>query len=427
MTQLQKPFFINSNFCYTPEECSTLPIFMNTVGQNTGNAYIAYAIYKILFGRPVPLPEIKNLWTWDFQNEDELVEQINRHNSHVLISLQDQIRLNLSYGIKPDWARINHFLTQLKKPFVVFSLGANAFPGDSPDWYTRLQPDFIRFLHILSEHSTSMSIRGEETAAILNKLGITNVEPVGCPTFFETGPKHQVVKRKVHLNDPVLGLTCKSYVLQDEQEQIALSYFPKETVTKHSDTTNLSLSDLSACGLGYRPCFAGIESWKKFVSSFVFSCFSRMHGGILSLNTGIPILITNDDLRSREMCNLFAIPYQPGTEITAENWIKLYEQIDIDTLNRRYPLLYRHFMDWLTRQGIDASILSAWHDWAAQLPTWQEPTLPFNFPYQAYLFDKLQNMDFILKTRDLRRLILRKIKSQWNKNYHCLLGRKNNK
>ena len=96
------PFLVNSNFIYTPQECSSLPVFLNNICYNTGNSYIAYAIYKILFGRIVPLPEIKNLWTWDFSNETEVVEQINKQSFHVIFSLQDQIRLKLPYNLQPD-------------------------------------------------------------------------------------------------------------------------------------------------------------------------------------------------------------------------------------------------------------------------------------------------------------------------------------
>lgn len=127
MTVEFKPFLVNSNFCHSQQECATLPIFLDNISGNTGNSYIAYAIYKILFGRVVKLPEIKNLWSWNFANQDELAEQINTQHSHVLFSLQDQIRLELSYNIRPNWARINQFLEKLKKPFIVFSLGANAF------------------------------------------------------------------------------------------------------------------------------------------------------------------------------------------------------------------------------------------------------------------------------------------------------------
>lgn len=413
MSTLPTPFFINSNFCYRQTECATLPIFMDTVAQNTGNSYIAYAIYKILFGRPVPLPEIKNLWSWNFANEDELVERINTQHSHVFLALQDQIRLELSYGISPNWNNINRFFQRLKKPFVVFSLGANAFPSDSPDWYTRLQPEFIRFLHILSEHCVSLSVRGEETLNILRKLGITNAKPVGCPTFFETGPSRIITKKAVRGDEPVLGLTCNSYVLQDEQRHIALSYFPKTMSETTALFGRLELADLYADALGYHPCFAGIETWKQFSAQFVFSCFARMHGGILALNAGVPILITNRDLRAREMCQLFAIPYQPGLQVTAENWVRVYEQADINTLNQRYPKLYREFMAWIAEQGFGPAEVAALHTWARSLPSWQEPQLVKNPILKQQVFNNLRTFDFFIPTRMLRHLLINKIKEQW--------------
>ncbi|MBR4592042.1 MAG: polysaccharide pyruvyl transferase family protein, partial [Elusimicrobiaceae bacterium] len=225
MSSTFKPFLVNSNFCYTQAECSELSSFLQNVGFNTGNSYIAYAIHQILFGRIVPLPEIKNLFLWDFSDEEKRIEQINASHSHVLFALQDQIRLELSYHIRPDWERLNHFLEKLKKPFIVFSLGANAFPGDPADWYTRLQPDFVRFLHILSAHSVSLDVRGEETVDILKKLGITNAVPAGCPSYFETGPNRRIEKKKLTAQDKALGADSLSVVLQDEQSLIEFLYF----------------------------------------------------------------------------------------------------------------------------------------------------------------------------------------------------------
>lgn len=108
------PFFINTNLCYTQQECTDLPTFLNNVSGNTGNSYIAYSVIKLLYGKLIPVAEIKNLWTYSFQNQEALINQINQKHSHVILLLQDQIRLTQSYGINPNWQKINTFLKQLK-------------------------------------------------------------------------------------------------------------------------------------------------------------------------------------------------------------------------------------------------------------------------------------------------------------------------
>ena len=399
------PFLVNSNFCHTQEDCATLPAFLNNISGNTGNSYIAYAIYKILFGRVVPLPEIKNLWTWDFANQNELVEKINAEHSHVLFSLQDQIRLKLSYHIQPDWKRINQFLEKLKKPFVVFSLGANAFPGDEKDWYTHLQPEFVRFLHILAAHTTSLGVRGEETAAILRKLGILNVEAVGCPTYFEMGANRPaLVKKPLTPYDRALGANPWARVLQDEKDLIDFLYFSNEL----SHAAHVTPAELFQTTQGQCRCFAGIEAWKEFVSHYAFSLFGRMHGGILAINSGVPSVITNADLRAQEMCTLFGIPLRPGLQPNEHIWRQIYEETDFSALNQRYPALYTRFMNWLAQQGLGEEVRSHAHAWATQQPPFKEPVLQINPQVFLQVWDNLYYYNFYIPTRVLKRKLLEK-------------------
>ena len=56
-----KPFFINTNLCYGLDECQTSAQFFDNVGGNTGNSYIGYSIIKILYGKLIKVPEIKNI------------------------------------------------------------------------------------------------------------------------------------------------------------------------------------------------------------------------------------------------------------------------------------------------------------------------------------------------------------------------------
>lgn len=379
------PFFINANFCYSQQDCRSLDVFMDRVAGNTGNSYIAYAIFKIVFGKTVRVPGINNLWSWDFADEDALAEQINRQHSHVFFCLQDQIRLSLSYGVKPDWARLNRFLLKLKKPFVVFSLGANAFPGDPEDWYRRLQPEFVRFLNILSEEAVSLGVRGEETLEILRKLGISNAYAAGCPTFFETGANRRVEKRPLassarHLDGEGL------FVLQDERDLISVLYFPQEASALRTHISPVGLARLAA---GQVPCFASMEEWKRYVSGFAFNVSRRVHGGILSLNAGVPAIVTNDDLRSREMCALFGIPRRPEAA-ERKDWRTVYEETDFEPLNQKYPVLHARFMNWLADNGVGAAELEQARQWAQTQEDLVPPHLEFHSEKVAELLNRFE-------------------------------------
>ena len=191
-----KPFFINTNLCYGLDECQTSAQFFDNVGGNTGNSYIGYSIIKILYGKLIKVPEIKNIFSYDFKNQDELIQKINKEYSHIVFCLQDQLRNSQSYGIKPNWKKITEFISRIDKPFLVVSLGTNSFKGEAEDYYKNFNPELVRFVHILSEKSNSLGVRGLESERILHKLGINNVAPVGCPSFLKWDDTESPFKKK---------------------------------------------------------------------------------------------------------------------------------------------------------------------------------------------------------------------------------------
>ena len=395
------PFFINTNLCYTPQECENLRVFIDNIAGNTGNSYIAYSILKLLYGKIIPVPEIKNLWNYDFAQSDALAEQINQCHSHVIFCLQDQIRLAQSYAIFPDWAKINTFLTKLKKPFIVFSLGANRFAQEDSDFWTHLPADLVRFLHILADHSVSLGVRGQYTQEILQKMGIKNAKPIGCPTFFETGPDRKIIKKPwqgfsslltSEAMDPHMPFPF-SGVIQDEKALLKLLYFPEAQEAE----PELSLPALWALNKGHIHCFAGIEQWKAFLSHYSASITSRMHGGIIALNCGLPTLITNQDLRAQEMCRLFKIPQLPGMP-PLEKWRSVYEQADFEPMNKQYPQLYQNFFDWLDENGISASVIEQKHQEAQSVPALSEPVLPTNPHFVQWAEHSILKNDYYIPT-----------------------------
>lgn len=406
------PFFINTNLCYTQQDCKDLPTFLNNISGNTGNSYIAYSVIKLLYGKLLPVAEIKNLWTYSFSDQKSLINQINEKHSHVILFLQDQIRLQLSYGISPDWAKINSFLKQLKKPFIVFSLGANDFGSSSIDWWKDLSKDFIEFLNILSAHSVSLGVRGTQTLEILNRLGIKNAQAVGCPTFFETGPNRKIIKKPLENEFQILGKNAFdtrtksvfSGVLQDETALIKILFF-------NDDCRNMkekfSLPFLISLAQNHICCFAGMENWKRFVSKYVCSISYRMHGGILALNAGVPAIVLNKDLRATEMCDLFKIPHYPNFDHI--HWKELYEQADFEPLNKAYPILYRAFINWLSDNGITSQVLKqtqAEGNRCAQLP---EPILPPNPYFSQWINHILKQKQYYVPSKDLFKQLIQKI------------------
>ncbi|HAM42616.1 MAG TPA: hypothetical protein DCP52_02105 [Elusimicrobia bacterium] len=396
-----KPFFINTNLCYGPEDCQTSAQFFDNVAGNTGNSYIGYSIIKILYGKLIKVPEIKNIFSYDFKNQDALIHEINTKYSHVIFCLQDQLRNSQSYGIRPNWKKITEFISRIDKPLLVISLGTNSFKGEGQDYYKNFDPELVRFLHVISEKVYSLGVRGLSSERVLHKLGIKNAAPVGCPAFFEMGINRKPIQKKLPVPTAILSPSDGGRsVLQDEQTLFRCLYWPAENF---SIPKSLRLPNLLS--LPFQKGFASIELWKKFVSNFDYNYSSRMHGGILSLNCGIPAVMTNDDLRSHEMCSLFKIPYVPG----GGDPIELYKQADFGPMNNAYPTLYKNFMSFSTENGFDQTAISALHKEAESLPEVQPFELPINDKIASEVERALKSYKFYVPTKILFKLLLKKL------------------
>jgi hypothetical protein len=200
-----RPFLLNSNFCTNAAATRDYNALMATVNYNTGNSHIPCAVLNGLLGRNYAqkaFAGINNIWQADLPRE---ADQINDNYSHVLLFLQDQIREDNDFD---KWNELNDLIEQIHIPIVVFGLGANSFAGDDPDLHSRLAPGLIRFLRLLSDHTTELSIRGEFTADVLTKLGITNFRITGCPSYFECGQGRRVAKPDWNPDGKVIADGC---------------------------------------------------------------------------------------------------------------------------------------------------------------------------------------------------------------------------
>ena len=84
--------------------------------------------------------------------------------------------------LNPDWdlQALADLVEGLDKECIVMGLGAQAH-HEGQD--ITLRPGTINFLKALSDHARTIFVRGPYTAEICAKYGVTNVEPLGCPSI----------------------------------------------------------------------------------------------------------------------------------------------------------------------------------------------------------------------------------------------------
>ena len=359
-----RPFLLNSNVCGNAAIVSTYDKLMSAVNYNTGNSYIAYAVLKGLFGNADAVKTvagITNIWQDDLRGQ---AERINKHYSHALLFLQDQIRADNDFR---GWDEVNSFIEKLRIPIVVFSLGANSLSGWDANLHNKLAPGLIRFLHLLADRTAMLGIRGEFTAEVLTNLEIVNHEITGCPSYFECGRGRRVLKPEwdPDANVVATGLFSTTvqarlhYVLQSEPILLEALF----SGSSYLDSLEFGLLDSGYPG--YRECvtqalrdkrvsmFFDPGQWKEFIAQgFAFAIGTRLHGAIIAINAGIPALVTNGDMRAREVTDYFGIPLLPGICGREFDMRDLYELSDIDSLNCRYDAAFTNYCNWLRVNGL---------------------------------------------------------------------------
>ena len=345
------PFFINSNICLKQEDICDFDTFMKTIAGNTGNSYITYSLMKELGVDAGQTKHIPSIYTYDFNNLSKDAEIIRENCSHLFLILQDQIRISESYGLQLPYKGIEQLIEKSQKPLVIMGLGANSFTGFDPEFYKQLKPELVNFLKFLSDHTPEIGVRGNFTAEVLNQLGIKNVRVIGCPSFYEMGPGRVVNKAKdIEIKDvllthscPILSLQNNHQICQDFQEENII-----KTIAFNEELKIKNVLEINKILQHKYHVFSNMEEWKKCISHFKFAFGDRLHGSICALNAGVPAMCCNGDSRAHEMCEFLHIPHYSNIDANTDV-LKLYEQADIDDLNKNYPILFDNFKDFIVK------------------------------------------------------------------------------
>lgn len=352
-----KPFVINSNIVTSQADVETFEAFMNATARNIGNSYITYSLLKEL-GLPLSAlegHEIKSVYTYNFAHDSQKdIDTINNECTHILLMLQDQIRIQESYGFRLPFKQLTDFLKQTKCPIIIAGLGANSFDGYKSDFYTMLDEEQVTFWRYISTRCAVIGLRGSFTEEVLHNIGVDNTQVIGCPTYYERGANRKIEKRKWHDN---MKLSCSSgfstkltnavVYLQDMQEEERI-----RQIAYHADgIVKPTLYD-AIINKRFR-IFSSMSSWRNDLADKDFFWGYRMHGAMVALNSEVPVVVLNHDSRSREMCEFMNIPYYPGYIIDSmEDVEKLYQMCDYARMNTEYHGKLSDYEAFLNKNGL---------------------------------------------------------------------------
>lgn len=351
------PFVINSNICTSESDISSYDVMMNAIAGNTGNSYITWSLLKEIGCKLEAIRghEIKSLYTYDFSRADRDIDIINNECTNVILVLQDQIRISESYGLRLPFKQLQKFISRIKKPILVAGLGANSLNGFDSDFHKKLDDELIVFLHFLSDHCASIGIRGYFTQEVLHNLGIDNTCVIGCPSYYETG-RDRVVNTPNWKKELKYGTSAMEIPLISNSAAIYLQdRTPSEEMIIKSIAFNANNKFPSKiCHRiekeKYR-FFTSINSWKDDVKNLDLYFGVRVHGSILAINSGVPVVVMSGDSRAKEMCEFMNIPHHPELGY-CKSLKRVIEKCSCEKMNREYNNLLDDFVSFLNKNGL---------------------------------------------------------------------------
>ncbi|MFT5781075.1 MAG: hypothetical protein ACI9EB_000435 [Pseudomonas sp.] len=296
---------------------------------------------------------------------------------------------------------VANFIRHLKIPVVSAAESVFTASNDYRSDFHRCLPEYIvDYLRAVSEQSVSIGTRGEYTAQVIRNLGIDNVEVVGCPSLFVNGPELPLsllakkpfeMLREVAMGysnntlnsetliAPMLQLAAERgyYFVEQHFSLLAkLLYWPQELKASDLEVGHHLYQGLEQVSrlLQQRRVryFTNYQLWDEFCHGLDFMFGSRLHGGVMAINAGVPSYFISQDARVREVCELYRLPCVAESEVRDQgiDVRRFYEQTDYSAACAVYPQLYRNYLGFLRRNGIEPQVddQQCWLPWTKPEP-----------------------------------------------------------
>lgn len=343
---------------------------LKNTGSNTGNQVIAYSLLRqIEYGRV----------SWD-----------HRRNPADINAEFDMFVIPAANFLFPafDFGGMASFIERTDLPVAIVGLGAQASRYD-PD--LTLMPGTERFLKVVSERAASIGVRGPFTAEVLARRGISNVQVVGCPSYYMRNspvlglskPDFASVRRIAanasrdvirHAFDPermlrlVRGIYREAvrwngdFIAQTEHPEIQLS--EKTPGSEHPALADLTAflkgavepDEIESWAKAHIHAYFSVPDWLKAMEGVDFAFGTRFHGNLIALQKGIPACVICHDTRTEEMCGFLGLPSVSIMEIDDIDVAALYERVDCERLNARYAELYPAYVNFLARNKLKSTL-----------------------------------------------------------------------
>ncbi len=322
---------------------------------------------------------------------DAQIDHVKSEHSHIVYVTANLIRIGVPSNhpsikeLVASQVAIAKNIERVALPVVVFGLGSQTGLNGPSEF--NVAPETVRLLEIISDHSCKIAVRGAFTAEVCARLGIKNVEVVGCQSMFW----HRTAKFSVELPETI----------PDTPEKVAFNftYGPPEAklinqaIAKEYDIIgqgnaaeeDLKSEEMDAAGMGtakfgwevgvafekglidrgqYKHWirkhfyqFRRPEAWLDHMRRYCFSYGTRLHGNMAAMIAGTRALWIVHDMRTKEVCDHFGLPWVELKEVqTGVQLEALFDRADYSRCFQVYPDRYRVLFEYVDRAGLPHSL-----------------------------------------------------------------------
>ncbi len=242
-------------------------------------------------------------------------------------------------------------------PLMVLGLGMQA--SRSIDEIS-LQPGTTRLLALFAERCETIFVRGAHTGAFLERQGVHNFEPLGCPSNFLTpnpllgriigrltrrvvaeGPERIAFAPTLYPHNQKLETALRARMGEALWQIICQE--PVEAAALARGTRNAALAEWEARDAGLLSAAApeeraalrrmlvaplSIDAWIESYRRADLVVGTRIHGVSLGWQAGRPSVLVGHDLRTRELADAMGLPLAAPDEVhAAQSLAPLIERI----------------------------------------------------------------------------------------------------
>lgn len=242
--------------------------------------------------------------------------------------------------------------------FIPMSVGLQASTFN-PNF--KLSDSLVRLLKKL-EKKAILGVRGDYTASILSKYGITNYSVIGCPSMYYWNNPNLIISED---KKPV---KCSSnfgtfYRRLSVPEKHFLTYCANKKMQFVEQTKN-NFKLEHAADKNYFSYVNGwleessiikydYESWSESLKGIDFSMGGRFHGNVIALQNGIKSLFLTIDSRTKELTDYFRLPSMPMSAFSSNKSIDYYfKKANYKEFNKHYYLIFKNFEKFVSDNGL---------------------------------------------------------------------------